>query len=252
MGIFGNLFGNNKSKNNASQKIRGQFKDQKYFNKEITAYNQMIEIYKKDDIELIQKNGKLSGNQFLSYCRKYNKILECEYSAGYNMETLKSTFHNSLEYFLQGWSEDYQDYPLLLQMVCFGLLFEVPTNKFKPIVDFLKKVDDSNIEELWKPDSLIFFLIGQQDKKRKGSTAYEMLYIITQQPKSNAEAEIKGYLEKWYNLHKEEPWYNTHLRNKGYSGYWAWEVAAVVKAIGLDDSSFKENPFYPYDMVHWR
>jgi hypothetical protein len=52
-------------------------------------------------------------------------------------------------------------------------------------------------------------------------------------------------------LHKTELWYGTHLKDKGYSGYWAWEVAAVVKILGLDDLIFKDNPYYPYDMVHW-
>lgn len=36
-----------------------------------------------------------------------------------------------------------------------------------------------------------------------------------------------------------------------YKGYWAWEVATVVKVKGLYDTSFKDNPYYPYDMVHW-
>lgn len=141
---------------------------------------------------------------------------------------------------------------MLLQMVSFGVLFEVPEAEFKIITDFLEKVDNGPISKMWKPDSLIFFLIGQPDRKRKGGRAYEMLYKITQLPKPEAEAGIKKYLQKWYDLHKDDPWYNTHIRDYGYSGYWAWEVAAVVKVMQLDDSGFKDDPFYPYDMVHWK
>ena len=137
-------------------------------------------------------------------------------------------------------------------MVSFGVLFEVPEAEFKIITDFLEKVDNGPISKMWKPDSLIFFLIGQPDRKRKGGRAYEMLYKITQLPKPEAEAGIKKYLQKWYDLHKDDPWYNTHIRDYGYSGYWAWEVAAVVKVMQLDDSGFKDDPFYPYDMVHWK
>jgi len=39
--------------------------------------------------------------------------------------------------------------------------------------------------------------------------------------------------------------------NDNYVGYWAWEAAMVVKFLGIDDSSFKENEFYPYDLVHF-
>jgi hypothetical protein len=105
---------------------------------------------------------------------------------------------------------------------------------------------------MWKPDSLVFFLIGEKDKKRKSAVpAYQKLYEITQMSKEEAEKSIKKYLEGWYQMNKNAPWYNNHLRDSGYSGYWAWEVAAVVKIMGLDDSSFKNNPYYPYDMVHW-
>ena len=28
-------------------------------------------------------------------------------------------------------------------------------------------------------------------------------------------------------------------------------MAAVAKIMHIDDSDLKENPYYPYDMVHW-
>ena len=34
-------------------------------------------------------------------------------------------------------------------------------------------------------------------------------------------------------------------------GYWSFESGALVKILGLDDSSLKEVQYYPYDMVHW-
>jgi len=39
--------------------------------------------------------------------------------------------------------------------------------------------------------------------------------------------------------------------NNNYLGFWAWEVALIVKFLGIDDSSFKYNDFYPYDLVHF-
>jgi hypothetical protein len=34
-------------------------------------------------------------------------------------------------------------------------------------------------------------------------------------------------------------------------GYWSFENGALVKILGLDDSSLKEVQYYLYDMVHW-
>jgi len=39
--------------------------------------------------------------------------------------------------------------------------------------------------------------------------------------------------------------------NDHYVGFWSWEVALVVKFLGIDDSSFKDSDFYPYDLVHF-
>jgi hypothetical protein len=48
----------------------------------------------------------------------------------------------------------------------------------------------------------------------------------------------------WIDLHKSK-------QANNYFGYWAWEVAAIVKIKGIDDSSLKTHKYYPYDAVHW-
>ena len=37
-----------------------------------------------------------------------------------------------------------------------------------------------------------------------------------------------------------------------HTGYWSFESGALVKILGLDDSTLKDQPYYPYDMVHWK
>ena len=254
MGFFDKLFSGSKQepkKEMEKSKIRAQFKDEKYFNKEILRIGNSISNFKEDDKEYINQHGKLTPFHYISYCLKLNKKIENYYSLGEDKEVIDPVFQESIENFSQGFSEDYQGYPLLLQMVSLGILLDVKPKEFEKIKDFIYKVhNSSNIEPIWKPDNLIFFLLGDQENKRQGDTPYEKLYETTQLTKEEAENRIKDYLEKWYTMHKDEPWYNTHLRDTGYSGYWAWEVAAVVKKMGLDDTRFKNNPYYPYDMVH--
>ncbi|GEM55832.1 hypothetical protein B0A58_08770 [Flavobacterium branchiophilum NBRC 15030 = ATCC 35035] len=254
MGFLDKLFGSSKEEQTQHKPlliVRAQFRNEKYFNKEIQYFIKIIEILKEDNKEYIKKHGALRGFQFENFTSKYNKLIENYYSLGEPIQIMQPIFKESIENFSQAWSEDYQGYPLLLQMVSFGILLKSDEEEFKKITDFLNKATQSNIEEMWKPDNLIFYLIGAKDNQRKGGKPYEMLYEITQLPKLEAEKAIKDYLEVWFSLHQTDPWYNTHLRDSGYSGYWAWEVAAVVKVMKLNDSSFKDNPYYPYDMVHW-
>ncbi len=37
-----------------------------------------------------------------------------------------------------------------------------------------------------------------------------------------------------------------------YKGFWAWELALVVRFFDIDDSSFADNEFYPVDLVRYR
>jgi len=64
---------------------------------------------------------------------------------------------------------------------------------------------------------------------------------------------IATYLKRsWYNSWRSEYWWGFHSRRPSrYFGYWAWEFGALVKAWGLDDSSFRGNRYYPADMAHY-
>lgn len=248
MGLFNKLFG---AGNAAHLNVRAKYKDAKYFLGQIERCDRFIQSDAENEREYLKTHDILREAHYLAAVTIRNKKIETCYSAGQPIESIKPIFIEAVNYFSHGFSEEYQGYPLLLQMVSFGILFNISEDEFEKIVVFVNKVYNSEINEKWKPDSLIFYLLGE-NMRRKGDKVYEQLYEITQLPKAEAELGIKEYLEEWYGLHKEDPWYNTHLRDKGYSGYWAWEVGAVVKKMQLDDSSFKDNPYYPYDLVHWK
>ena len=72
--------------------------------------------------------------------------------------------------------------------------------------------------------------------------------------KANAIQYLDEYLSDWYMLNKHESWYNghLHLENKySYVGYWAFEVAAMVYFLDLDDTLLHRHLFYPKDIVQW-
>lgn len=42
------------------------------------------------------------------------------------------------------------------------------------------------------------------------------------------------------------------IKNISYRGFWAWEVALVVRCFDIDDSSFRDHEFYPKDLAHYQ
>ncbi len=44
---------------------------------------------------------------------------------------------------------------------------------------------------------------------------------------------------------------NRDLKIGWYRGYWCIAATALVKALKLDDTEFKDCKYYPYDMAHF-
>ena len=75
---------------------------------------------------------------------------------------------------------------------------------------------------------------------------------LAEQDKAEAVKRLEKYLKKeWYRGHSDLSWHDDHKYGINHDGYWCFESGALVKVLGLDDSSLKGLPYYPYDMVHW-
>ncbi|MFK4761030.1 PoNe immunity protein domain-containing protein [Microbacterium sp. ZW T5_45] len=63
--------------------------------------------------------------------------------------------------------------------------------------------------------------------------------------------DVGTYLAGWYPAWKGVDGWGGHaaLDKNQYYGYRAFEVAGVVAALGIDDSSFRENEYYPGDLA---
>jgi hypothetical protein len=61
---------------------------------------------------------------------------------------------------------------------------------------------------------------------------------------------IERFLAGYYDGMRDAYWHDTHLTDdSGYFGYWCFELAAFVKALGIPDDSFADNVLYPRDLV---
>ena len=78
--------------------------------------------------------------------------------------------------------------------------------------------------------------------------------VLVKKDKIHALELLDEYLSDWYKIHKNTLWYNSHLDLENtyeYSGYWAFEAAALVYLLDLDDRSLHHYLFYPKDIVQW-
>lgn len=64
---------------------------------------------------------------------------------------------------------------------------------------------------------------------------------------------VTAFLRTWYAGMAQTSWHDTHItHDPQFFGYWAFELAVVVKAVSISDSAFSANIFYPRDLVHQR
>ncbi|WP_240515012.1 PoNe immunity protein domain-containing protein [Bacillus cereus] len=127
----------------------------------------------------------------------------------------------------------------------------------KHIIELEKLVEKEELN-----DYLIDFLLNYRNENWEGNTAefifadpYESIYrVINADSKEESVDKLKEYLEKkWYKGHNDTGWYDSHEnKNDIYNGYWSYESGAIAKILKLDDSSLKNTPYYPYDMVHYQ
>ncbi|MBE0464327.1 MAG: PoNe immunity protein domain-containing protein [Halomonadaceae bacterium] len=82
------------------------------------------------------------------------------------------------------------------------------------------------------------------------------LLEITQLAPSLRSQYLQRYLDDWYPRCAPAAWYDNHLSEDDeyeladfYVGYWCFEAALIVALYDIDDTSFRDHPNYPADLV---
>jgi hypothetical protein len=80
---------------------------------------------------------------------------------------------------------------------------------------------------------------------------YASLLEATEATGAEQQKAMIKYLKTWYSGMKNCYWYDRHKRrvDAGFFGYWAFEAGLVTLAWDIDDSAYRDMPFYPKDMV---
>jgi len=257
--------------------IRDKLKEKKYFDalieKHYESFNRRNNklqkgLIKHERIKVVKKS--LSDSYINLLKAKYSRgdklsvsIIEDYKNAALLMKEYWYEGHLGVNFYIKNRKPVYlNQYTLtnffnILDMLSIGVLIdEIDINSFNLVVDFIDKDEVK--------DFLFEFLICEKINNRNhiDEESYKELFyinnrlgrlktIITENNKEIAQRELKLFLENdWYQSFKDTPIYNQHLNpHNTYVGYWCFVAAAIVKIKKLDDSSFRDNQYYPKDLI---
>lgn len=140
-------------------------------------------------------------------------------------------------------------------MVCFGLLSshaaEMP--RVMTVLDYGNEamgVRDGLLERLVAP-----FVPGRGTPPDTATRhlPYRKLFKVFDAAPEKRPVLMAKYLDEWYHASRREPYIDQHFDGERsdyyFTGYWSWEAAAVTWLLNIDDSSYRDKPFYPRDLV---
>ena len=86
---------------------------------------------------------------------------------------------------------------------------------------------------------------------KETNSVYEVV-VLSKENKMEAVQRLKKYLKRqWFMSLTEGVITNRNLKTGWYRGYWCIASAALVKALGLDDTELHDCKYYPRDMAHF-
>jgi hypothetical protein len=250
--------------------MRQEIKNRLYFEEYKKESNEIIEKTLKwiDDGVIVEENIPAAKRELASIYLK--QLISCYTSDDTNINS-HDVLITSIKCVNEGWDgfwklkdkdgHEYDQYILsaydeMLWMFSLGYLLDIDEKEFKKLVEV---IDRDKVKDL-----LFEFIICakikdrepiQQESYRKylgvPETFAKLREAIKEPERTKAEKLVKEFITKeWYKNHKDAGWYNSHKsKHNTYFGYWSFETAAIVKILGLNDTSFKECKYYPRDLV---
>jgi len=138
-----------------------------------------------------------------------------------------------------------------LRLVCFGLLtgHAAQMPRVMAFLDYVNAelgIHDGLLERLvapWAPGRPI------PDKATRHLPYRKLFKVFAAEPAKRPALMVK-YLDEWYHASRREPYIDQHGEGDvAFYGYWSWEAAATTFVLGIDDSSYRDMPFYPKDLA---
>ncbi len=205
-----------------------------------------IQRYSKDNKSIIE-------GTYLANFRYEMEDIRAKYSLGEDVSVIEEDFHNAI-HDLENTGSREIGYLSLIWMISLGILLETDKRNLERLKKIVEKenMNDAVIDFLLCASDIGYTNMTNRYYKENPYAKTKEIIELAQTDKKEASKRLQVYMEKeWFKGHYDYEWKNAH-KEPGYVGYWSFETAAIVKILGLDDTSLKDNNHYPYDLAHYK
>lgn len=231
--------------------MRDNFKSIEYYNKVYLSDTDDYEYEEESLKEIISKYGL--NYEKLPFCYTcFADVCFYRFYLGYTMgKSYKELFPDISKYVenaINGWNGE--NFQTLIYICSFVILFNLRNENFDLVLkNAEKRLNDCKYGELFLKLVEPTFEVKADKTYYADDKAIVEVIELAVTDKEAAEKRLKKYVEKeWFKTLTEGLISN---EDPTYRGYWCIEAAALVKALGLDDTELKECKYYPYDMAHF-
>ncbi len=236
--------------------------DSAYFDDEVEYQTESIASSEALLAEPAQGSAEDEAVFIYSIFRKRYELLILRYSRGEDIAAIAEDFPaviSAWERYLKmparqegSLGEDINDYVCALWLISLAIIFAVNQEIFERLLRCIGAPGQ---------DALLERLIATRIPNRAFGTGlvfpkpYEALYATIDAPSAERPALLKKFLKAWYPAmgSLDAYWHNSHKgpEGGGFFGYWCIEAAGVVTTFKIDDSQFRDTPYYPKDLASY-
>ncbi|MFJ7886414.1 PoNe immunity protein domain-containing protein [Pseudomonas sp. NPDC096917] len=192
------------------------------------------------------------------FCYESLELLIELYSGGESLESLIPYADHAFsqferhkkafpEFSLKPWEPDAYQY--ILWLLSLAVLFNMP-NRIQQIASWISTDSDDGQDVLLRR---LFARVGialPGDKLIHEKPYGELLSALNTRGDEQQQA-VRTYLKQWYRGMRNCYWHDRHKRraDAGFFGYWAFEAGLVTLLWEVDDTPYRDLPYYPKDLV---
>lgn len=254
--------------------LRDSIRDTSYFEEFLGKKNELIASGEHNISSGKLAEDKIERAKFRNFGFRLESLV-ARYSKGDSIESLKEPISdiirrlpdesdpiNTKVKFRQGGKtlrlDQYmvEPYERMLRLLSLAYLLNVSDSDFETIV---RVIDRDNVSDVLYESIIRARIPGRVQEKEE---EYDPRSVILKVYKNLREAVVKSdlsesaklvkkFLEKDF-YHKDSGFYDFHKSKINlYYGYWSFEAAAITCIKGLDDSSYRDQQYYPKDLADY-
>ena len=226
------------------------------FNKDSEKLKRQLQSYHNDiEIGPHPEEFDIESYKYFVYIDAFLKFYS-GYSLGLDMQELLPEVHIMVRNLIDVEKEKdsgYSGYANIEDILYFIILFNL-SEYLDEYQELLKKSTqrDFYLDSLMQTLDSSWQISTEKLCCPKYSNAVYEVVLLSKENKAAAVERLKRYLKKqWIHTKTDGLITKFDLKKNRYRGYWCIASAALVKALGLDDTELHDCKYYPRDMAHF-